>query len=238
MVHIGEVHTTIRGTPYKIIGKNKKKHIIEFENGYTKEVFYCSILNKKVKSPYEITVYGVGYLGEHPNGKNASIFKDETLAKINYLWRTMIQRCYDEKVHKTHPSYKNCSVCERWKCFYNFYEDIQLVENYNLWLEDSKKYSLDKDIKQEGIESKVYSIETCMFVETKKNIAHRNQTVKKFGIKQNRSKPMIRYNTITKEIRFFDTCGDAKELGYKPGKRKTGNYEWYDLIDFLGKFGN
>lgn len=70
-------------------------------------------------------------------------------------WWLMLDRCYSKQLHKTHPSYIGCSVCEEWRHFSKF----------RSWMEkqDWQGNQLDKDILLQG--NKVYSPETCVFVE-------------------------------------------------------------------------
>lgn len=74
--------------------------------------------------------------------------------KDYYLWHGMIQRCYDEKTHKKHPTYNGCTVCDEWLYFSNFKKWFD--ENY------VDGYQLDKDILVKG--NKIYSPDTCCFV--------------------------------------------------------------------------
>jgi hypothetical protein len=69
-------------------------------------------------------------------------------------WRGMIERCYDEKLHKKRPTYIDCSVAEEWLLFSSFKD----------WMErqDWKDKHLDKDILFVG--NKIYSPDTCVFV--------------------------------------------------------------------------
>ena len=66
--------------------------------------------------------------------------------RIYNCWHGMLMRCYYEKYHNTHPTYKNCYVCNRWLKLSNFIEDIKLLDNYDKWIINNK-YQLDKDIK-------------------------------------------------------------------------------------------
>lgn len=92
--------------------------------------------------------------------------------RVYVVWRSMIRLCYSEKYHETHPTYKNCTVCERWLKLSNFVEDIVKIDGYNYWLsgfdEKINPYQLDKDIKSGGI-NKCYSLENCMFVSASEN---------------------------------------------------------------------
>lgn len=69
-------------------------------------------------------------------------------------WKSMLQRCYDEKYIYRYKTYIDCTVCEEWLLFTNFKEWHD--ENY------IDGYQLDKDILVKG--NKVYSPQTCCFV--------------------------------------------------------------------------
>ena len=119
----------------------------------------------QVKNPYFKSVYGVGCLGKgdfvtRVNGK---------LTREYDLWGNMLKRCYNDKSLEKRPTYANVTVCERWLCFANFLEDLPLIENYELWKNSEEMMTLDKDLKQTGVENKVYSLETVKFVTVSEN---------------------------------------------------------------------
>lgn len=74
-------------------------------------------------------------------------------------WSDMIRRCYNPKTIKIRPNYKDCFVCDEWLYFSNF----------KLWMEqqDWEGKDLDKDLLYPG--NKIYSPETCVFVDRKIN---------------------------------------------------------------------
>lgn len=119
-----------------------------------KNAKYNPFKNGEIKCPYEKRVYGVGYLGEgkykiRENGKQTRVYK---------TWKSMLQRCYDEKVHKKHTTYMDCETCNEWYNFQNFAEWY-----YNNYYEvDGERMELDKDILIKG--NKIYSPNTCIFV--------------------------------------------------------------------------
>lgn len=78
-------------------------------------------------------------------------------------WSNIINRCYNKDYHKTHPTYINCHVCDKWMNFYNFAKWHE--ENYKP--EFMKDFELDKDILVKG--NKIYSPETCCFVPSEIN---------------------------------------------------------------------
>ena len=133
------------------------------EHGVEVHTTYQNCVKQEVKNPYDKTVYGVACIGEigdfktYVNGKPTREYD---------LWKHMINRCYSGN----YPTYANVTVCERWLCFANFLEDLSFIENYEWWLENpNQRIALDKDLKQVGIENKVYSLETVMFVSASEN---------------------------------------------------------------------
>ena len=115
---------------------------------------YQNFKNGKIKCPYEKRYYGIGYLGEgkykmSENGKHTRVYD---------AWKSMLQRCYDEKYHEKRPSYSNCQVNEKWHNFQNFAKWYE--ENY--YSIEGEKMCLDKDILVKH--NKIYSTETCIFV--------------------------------------------------------------------------
>ena len=77
------------------------------------------------------------------------------------VWKGMVSRCYSEKELIKSPHYKGTTVCEDWLVFSHF----------KLWMEqqDYEGMHLDKDLLQIGVENKVYSPDTCLFIEKSVN---------------------------------------------------------------------
>lgn len=87
-------------------------------------------------------------------------------------WKDMLRRCYNRSTNKEcqkNRNYDNVKVCDRWLVFSKFCEDLPLIEGYELW-KNQKGYELDKDKKQQGIEFKIYSLETCCFISHEENV--------------------------------------------------------------------
>lgn len=84
----------------------------------------------------------------------------KVVCKFYLKWQSMLERCYSSKYQKIFPAYNDCSVCEEWLTFSNF----------KAWMErqDWHGKELDKDLLVEG--SRVYSPETCLFVDSKVNL--------------------------------------------------------------------
>ena len=114
---------------------------------------YCNFKNKSIKSHFTPTVYGVGVIGlENTRDKNGDKLKSYE------SWKHILERCYDEKEQKKHPTYKGCMVCDEWLFYPNFKKWYE--ENY--YEIEGQKMNLDKDILIKG--NKIYSPETCVFV--------------------------------------------------------------------------
>ena len=121
-------------------------------NWIAKGVQYDNFKKGSVKCPYERTIYGVGYIGE---GKY-KVSENSKKTRIYATWSHMLERCYDEKIHKKRPTYKDCSASEKFHNFQNFakwYED-------NYYEVEGERMCLDKDILVKG--NKIYSPETCI----------------------------------------------------------------------------
>lgn len=123
-------------------------------NWTAKGVQYTSFKKGKIRCPYERSIYGMGYLGEgkykvSENCKNTRVYD---------IWHDMMKRCYSEKLHEKHPTYKDCKVCEEWHNFQNF--GVWYEDNY-YEIEDERMH-LDKDILVKH--NKLYSPDTCIFV--------------------------------------------------------------------------
>ena len=75
-------------------------------------------------------------------------------------WLNMLARCYSTNFKQKSPTYEGCCVCEEWLTFSNF----------KAWMEvqDWEGKQLDKDILVPG--NKVYSPDTCVFIEKRVNV--------------------------------------------------------------------
>ena len=116
--------------------------------------------------------------------------------KVYFLWRNMMQRCYNEK----HPSYKyygnkGVIVNERWHVFNNFIEDIDKINGFNIDKFLKGEIHLDKDLTILG--NKEYSLEKCLFVTKEKN----NQ------LKPNQQKQFI---AISPEGKIYTSSNQSK----------------------------
>lgn len=166
--YVGMIRENATGDKYKIIGNldtpragttdNFPLFLMEFEDG-TRVI--GNIL-PNLRNPNKRVIFNVACLGQ--GGCNT-----KSHPKEYQLWYSMLTRCYSETYQLEHPTYKDCSVDERWLNFQNFCEDIQSLNGYKEWKENTEPlaWALDKDIKVKG--NKVYSKDTCMFVTAREN---------------------------------------------------------------------
>lgn len=81
-------------------------------------------------------------------------------------WMKVLSRCYSKKLHLVNPTYADCSICEEWFLFSSF----------KGWMEDQdwEGKQLDKDIIVPN--NKVYSPDTCAFIDQALNKFFKNST--------------------------------------------------------------
>jgi len=149
---IGETKHNLYGNVMTIVEYyNKDNIIVKFNNGYTSRSTYNHFKNGTVKNPYDKQYYKVGFIGEGHYYKT-------NYKKTYKVWKSMLQRCYDEKYQQKRPTYRGCTVCIKWHNFQNFAKWYD--ENY--YDVDGQRMELDKDILIKG--NKIYSPETCVIV--------------------------------------------------------------------------
>lgn len=148
--------------------KNHKKYYnVKFtKTGYVaKNVRTDTIRGGLVRDKLQTTLFGVGVIG-YANTR-------QEFKKYN-LWKNMLARCYDKR-DKSYRYYglRGVTVCDRWKRYDYFLEDIVKVNGYNEKLYNEGKLFLDKDINSKC--KKIYSLETCEFISDYKNQQQRTK---------------------------------------------------------------
>lgn len=180
--------TESRGLKYDIIGKiykdrfgneflvesfsHKQNHVSYYNvvflvSGYRTKA--CSshirgVGGTHVTDHFYPTYAGVGAIGYGKRSEHPYLYK---------AWSGMIDRCYNPNNH----AYKNYGakgivVCERWKRFDYFLEDVPYLPGYNKEEVESGKLCIDKDIIDRS--KKIYSPETCSFVSRSENSTDAN----------------------------------------------------------------
>jgi hypothetical protein len=174
---VGDIYTSTQSGDFILesvySSERPNRYVIRFLlTGYTTIAFNSTIISGKVCDYLLPTVYGVACLGYAKVKDNLKAFR---------RWDAMISRCYNEKC----TSYKyyggvGVTVCERWKRYDYYLEDLPKLEGYNEILFNAGKLHLDKDKKQVGNKNKVYSPETCCFLSSAENNSFRELKSKSF----------------------------------------------------------
>lgn len=117
---IGETNVSNEGCVMQIVEYNNAKDIVvEFQDTYKYRLHtqYHDFKNGKCKNPYFSSVFGHGYLGIDKNGNIPKVaeFKDgrSCTTQEYYIWKAMLQRCFDNKLKERHPTYKDVTCCDR-----------------------------------------------------------------------------------------------------------------------------
>jgi len=136
---------------------NNHKVFVKFINtNYETTAHICHIRNGIVKDKLSPSVHGVGILGEGVSKNKGKQTKEYQ------LWSSLLERCFDEKFQKKHPTYKGCEVSDNFKYFPYFKEWCNGQIGFNSVDEKGNPFELDKDILVKG--NKLYSESTCLFV--------------------------------------------------------------------------
>ena len=164
----GEIGVSKEGCVVKIVEYNDALDIvIEFqdEHKYRLHTNYQAFKKGRCKNPFYPSVYKHGYLGTDKNGsvpKMSELKDGKSVHTWEYdRWQKMLQRCFDNKLKEKYPTYKDVTCCDRWLCFANFLEDLEILKQEYNWSAD-EKLNLDKDILHKN--NKIYSLENCVLV--------------------------------------------------------------------------
>lgn len=143
-----------RSGKFKIISYENAKNVrIKFvKTGYETVGGLGNIRKGVIKDRMLPSVFGVGFMG----GKYKSKINGKH-TKEYILWRSMLQRCYDEKFIKDFPTYTKAVTSENFNNYDWFYEWCNKQIGFGL-----EGFELDKDLLVKG--SKVYSEDTCVFL--------------------------------------------------------------------------
>lgn len=157
-------------------------------------------------------IYGIA-----TNDLEISVFLDDVTKMAYDTWRLMLDRCYNSNYHKTHPTYKSCSVCDEWLRFSNFKK----------WFEQNyvNGYQLDKDILVKG--NRVYSPQTCCFIPQRINslFTKQSKAIRKgiVGVTERYNGKFLAYYTKNKKNICIGTY-DTQEEAFEAYKMHKENY--------------
>lgn len=231
-VAVGDIFTTNEGCEVTVVGyENAFKVTIEFQypSEYKKVVRAEHLKNGSIKNPYLPKVYGVGYIGEGEHSAKEGGKKTSAYA----AWHGIMQRCYDPKMQKRHPTYIGCTVHPDWHNFQVFADWFYGHEFYSLG------YEVDKDLLIEG--NRVYSSNSCCVVPQDLNVLF-NKSLAAKGIAPtgvnyqpniNMFQARISINGERVYLGVFK-CPYEAEAVYKKAKQdyvKTKIEEWRGKVD-------
>ena len=161
-------------------------------------------------------VYGVG-LNDWPT---PVVFNKEITPEYN-LWRSMLYRCFNEKLKQRQPSYANVTCDESWLVMSKFISDVKQLQFYDECINGG--YCLDKDILVSG--NKYYSKETCCFVPAEVNLLFVGRKSKNYDLPcgvvlhkaSGKYAAQLSTNGISKHLGLFDSVDEAR-LKFKTEK--------------------
>lgn len=193
-IKIGDVRKSNRYGEYKILQKVRldKKYQYQYQyqiefvlTGYTKWTSYASISKNEVRDPYYPIIYGECCMGE------CNFSRDLYYKKALNTWRGIVNRCYDVN-NENYKNYgaKGIKLCDRWKCFENFYLDLPQVSGFDKDKFLKREIVLDKDTKFSFVLHKQYSLKNCVFISQKDNFQE--------GLARWKQRTSSRYVGITK----------------------------------------
>lgn len=158
-----------------------------------------------VKNRLAPSVFGVGYIG----CGSYKAREDGKPTKSYIAWSGMMERCYSDRLHEEHPTYKDCLVHPDWHDFQVFAEWYVNQDFYGLG------YHLDKDLLT--FNNKVYSEDTCCMLPPEVNKFLLSNEKFRGNLPQGVSYSKRRNNYIsqlgqggtTKFLGYFDTPEEA-----------------------------
>ena len=151
---------------------------------------------------------------------------------IYEMWKGMWRRVNE------HRNYKDCSICHDYIRLSNYLLDILRLDNFNIFKENPKGWSIDKDIKIPG--NKEYKFEALSLV-TRSDNSKERQTRSPFCPERPKT-PVI--GISNNSILIFKSSRYAEALGFDAstiikcckGKRPSHKgYRWYYLNYKHGK---
>ena len=111
-------------------------------------------------------VYGKGIVDVttpiSKTGKDRGKRKTIWICPYYKKWTGILERCFSLALHKRHPSYSECKICDDWLRLSNFIKWVDSQPN-----KDWENCQPDKDLLITG--NKYYSPETVVFVSKKVN---------------------------------------------------------------------
>lgn len=159
---VGETNVNNKGYKMTIIEYRKFNDIdVLFENGeISRNKGYKEFKCGRIAMPMSMIFFGHGIFDKHNLQKG--IKKSEYKNALT-CWKGILERSFDYKKKKIHPTYNDVTCCEEWLYFSHF----KSWYDKNYYEVNGEKTEIDKDILSRylyGKDAKIYSPETCVFV--------------------------------------------------------------------------
>ena len=160
-IYLGAKFKNAQGSEFTVISKTTVPHywVVSFESGYTTTAKDSNIPYGKVKDYFSPSVYGKGFLGAACRIPQRG---DSIMRKKYDLWANMLKRTSGK--YREATTYADVEVTPEWLNFSVFQIEIESVEGYEAWLQDTSM-CLDKDFHKQ----RLYSRATCKFISLEEN---------------------------------------------------------------------
>lgn len=188
---------------------------------------YANFIKGELKSPYDCTKYGIGYIGVGPYGS-------KTHKKYYSAWSNMFTRCYNPKSLEVRPGYIGCYVDP----FFHNFQNFCYWCDFNYYEVGNETMCLDKDILYDH--NKVYGPHTCVFVpQTINKLFTYSKTTRQIGnpigityrVDRNLYEAYCSINGKNTSLGYFKDKWEAfdvyKEAKEKDIKRVTNAYKQF-----------
>lgn len=183
------------------------------ESGFETSIATNQITRLNVRDPYAPAVQGVGFVGEGiytPTEIKANGKSRKTAAYMK--WAAMMERCYSDALHKRHPSYADCEVCEEW-------QDFQVFAEWFYENSPSDEYELDKDLIDRN--NRVYSPDKCSFITREQNAAIAKRKLRPISLRK--GDQAVTFDSLASAARFIgDNPQNVHRLTTSKGRTVKG----------------
>ena len=194
MIELRKTYETNRFGPIIVLsaGTKPRYYVVRFlQTNTEKEFREDQILIGCIRDPYARNVCGVACTGDIKTKGKYGVFYS--------IWHDMINRCYNPH-NKRYDAYKDVEVDKDWLVFENFYNEASLIDGF-----DEKKIIngtlvLDKDIKQRFVKKKIYSKDTCIWIDKNTNN----------GIQDGQQKPFVAVSPNGEYYKGFNISSFAR----------------------------
>lgn len=155
--HEGKIFPTNYDGEVKVLEYiNSKNILIEFiDTQYQKKAQLGNLLSGLIKDDsisFMHNIEGLVYGDEVGRSKLPEYSR----------WKSLLERCYNDKYHVNKPTYKDCTVSDNFKQFPYFKDWCNAQIGFNSKDDKGKPFHLDKDILVKG--SRQYNENVCVFV--------------------------------------------------------------------------